>query len=47
MNSKLLFAATVAIAVISSLALADEGQPAPHPQVQAEVNQAIASQTPS
>ena len=46
MNSKLLFAATVAIAVISSLALADEGQHAPRAQVQAELNQAIASQTP-
>ena len=43
MNSKLLFAATVAISVLSTVALADEGVPATRAQVQAELNQAIAN----
>ena len=45
MNSKLLFAATVAISVLSTVALADEGVPATRAQVQAELNQAIANGT--
>ena len=42
MNSKLLFAATVAISVVSSLAMADEA-PVTRAQVKAELNQAIAT----
>jgi hypothetical protein len=45
MNSKLLFAATVAISVISSVALADEAAPLTRAQVQAELKQAIATHT--
>jgi hypothetical protein len=48
MNSKLLFAATVAISVISTVALADEGvdaAPVTRDQVQADLAQAIATHT--
>ena len=45
MNSKLLFAATVAISVISSVALADEAAPLTRAQVQADLKQAIATHT--
>lgn len=42
MNSKLLYAATVALALVSGLALADEGQPQSREQVAAAWNQAAA-----
>jgi len=48
MNSKLLFAATIAVSLVSTLALADEVTQAAPPsraQVQAELNQAIATHT--
>lgn len=44
MNSKLLFAATIAVSLASTLALADEA-PLTRAQVQADLNQAIASHT--
>jgi len=44
MNSKLLFAATIAISLASTLALADEA-PLTRAQVQADLNQAIATRT--
>ena len=44
MNSKLLFAATIAISLVSTLALADEGQLS-RAQVNADLNQAIATHT--
>ena len=44
MNSKLLFAATVAVSLVSTLALADEAPPT-RAQVQAELQQAIATHT--
>lgn len=44
MNSKLLFAATVAVSLISTLALADEAQ-LTRAQVNADLNQAIATHT--
>ena len=46
MNSKLLFAATIAISVLSStVALADEAAPVTREQVKAELSQAIAHNT--
>src|ERR1700704_5837425 len=44
MNSKLLFAATIAVSLASTLALADEA-PLTRAQVQADLNQAIATRT--
>lgn len=44
MNSKLLFAATIAVSLVSTLALADEA-PLSRTQVQADLNQAIATHT--
>ena len=44
MNSKLLFAATVAISIISTVAMADEA-PLTRAQVQADLAQAIATHT--
>ncbi len=44
MNSKLLFAATIAVSLVSTLALADEA-PVTRAQVQADLNQAIATHT--
>jgi hypothetical protein len=44
MNSKLLFAATIAVSLVSTLALADEA-PVTRAQVQADLNQAIAART--
>jgi len=41
MNSKLLYAATVAVSLISTLALADEAAPLTRAQVNAELTQAI------
>ncbi|MEO8524333.1 MAG: DUF4148 domain-containing protein [Caldimonas sp.] len=45
MNSKLLYAATVALALASGLAMADEGQPVTHDQVANDWNQAVAAGT--
>jgi hypothetical protein len=46
MNSKLLFAATIAISVLSStVALADEAAPVTRDQVKAELAQAVANNT--
>lgn len=44
MNSKLLFTATVAVSLLSTLAMADEA-PLTRGQVKAELNQAIATHT--
>ena len=44
MNSKLLFAATIAVSLVSTLALADEGQ-LTRAQVNADLQQAIATHT--
>ena len=45
MNAKLLYAATVALALASGLAMADEGQPLSRAQVAAAWNQAAADGT--
>jgi hypothetical protein len=45
MNAKILYAATVALALASGLALADEGQPLSREQVAAAWNQAAADGT--
>ncbi len=45
MNSKLLYAATVALALVSGLAMADEGRPQSRAQVAAAWNQAAADGT--
>jgi hypothetical protein len=45
MNSKLLYAATVAVSLISTLALADEATPLTRAQVNAELSQAISNGT--
>ena len=45
MNARLLFAATVSLAVASSFAFADEAQPLSREQVRAEYREAAASKT--
>lgn len=45
MNSKLLYAATVALALASGLAMADEGQPMKRDQVAKDWSQAVAAGT--
>jgi hypothetical protein len=45
MNARILFAATVAVALLSTLAMADEGKPLTREQIVADFNQAAANGT--
>lgn len=47
MNARILFAVTVAVALVSTFAMADEGQPLTREQVDADFNQAAANGTPA